>query len=185
MSNAGTATTITGSYSCGLTTDKMPSRVYCIRFNADTFKLTGVKNSGVGFTFTDYGQGNDHMFEMKKKNEKSLIAVDNITQYPILYTEINHTLGIPVNDTGEFITLTGISSINPRDIVKVDDEYMKVVNVGLATQASGPITGIGNFNLIEVNRGVVGSVATSHDASSEARVYHGSYNIVGDKIFFL
>ena len=185
MSNAGTATTITGSYSCGLTTDKMPSRVYCIRFNADTFKLTGVKNSGIGFTFTDYGQGNDHMFEMKKKNEKSLIAVDNITQYPILYTEINHTLGIPVNDTGEFITLTGISSINPRDIVKVDDEYMKIVNVGLATQAAGPITGIGNFNLIEVTRGVVGSAATSHAASSEARVYHGSYNIVGDKIFFL
>ena len=185
MSNAGTATTITGSYSCGLTTDKMPSRVYCIRFNADTFKLTGVKNSGIGFTFTDYGQGNDHMFEMKKKNEKSLIAIDNITQYPILYTEINYELGIPVNDTGEFVTLTGISSINPRDIVKVDDEYMKVVNVGLATQASGPITGIGNFNLIEVNRGVVGSAATSHAASSEARVYHGSYNIVGDKIFFL
>ena len=184
MSNAGTATTITGSYSCGLTTDKMPSRVYCIKFNADTFKLTGIKNSGIGFTFTDYGQGNDHVFEMKKKNEKALITIDNIAQYPLLYTDIAHTTSLNFNENTEHIALSGISSVNPRDLVKIDDEYVKVINVGLGTNPNGPITGIGGFSLIQVERGSSGTLATSHTSSVEARVYRGSYNIVGDSIYF-
>ena len=184
MSNAGTATTITGSYSCGLTTDKMPSRVYCIKFNADTFKLTGIKNSGVGFTFTDYGQGNDHMFEMKKKNEKALITIDNITQYPLLYTDIAHTVNLSFNEVKDHVVLSGISSVNPRDLVKVDDEYLKVINVGLATHPNGPITGLGNIPLIQVDRGAAGTIATSHTDTTEARVYRGSYNIVRDSIYF-
>lgn len=184
MSNAGTATTITGSYSCGLTTDKMPTRVYCIKFDADTFKLTGIKNSGIGFTFTDYGQGNDHMFEMKKKNEKTLITVDNITQYPLLYTDISHTTTLSFNDRIEHVNLSGISSVNPRDLVRIDDEYLKVINVGLATHPNGPITGIGPYPLIQVERGSAGSIATSHTDATEARVYRGSYNIIRDSIYF-
>ena len=184
MSNPGAATSITGSYSCGLTTDKMPSRVYCIRFNADTFKLAGVKNSGVGFTFTDYGQGNDHMFEMKKKNEKALIAVDNITQYPLLYTDIAHTVTLSFNATVDHVVLSGISSVNPRDLVRVDDEYLKVINVGFATHPNGPITGTGVYPLIQVDRGSVGSIAASHTDQTEARIYRGSYNILGDSIYF-
>ena len=34
-------------------------------------KLTGTKNSGIGFTFTSNGEGNSHKLTMKKKNEKS------------------------------------------------------------------------------------------------------------------
>ena len=86
--------------------------------------------------------------------------------------------------TTEYAVLSGISSVNPRDLVRIDDEYLKIVNVGLGTTPGGPITGLGTYNLIEFGRGFVGSSATSHNSGSTARVYHGSYNIVGDSIFF-
>ena len=61
---------------------------------------------------------------------------------------------------------------------------MGIVNVGLGTTNVGPITNNGSFNLVEVRRGFVGSSATSHTDSTEARIYKGSYNIVDNKIFF-
>ena len=45
--------------------------------------------------------------------------------------------------------------------------------------------GIGQSSLVEVERGVVGSTATSHSAGNEVRVYKGSYNISGRNIHFV
>ena len=56
--------------------------------------------------------------------------------------------------------------------------------MGLGTTSVGPITGTGSFNLIKSNRGFVGSSATTHNDGATARVYIGSFNIVGSKIFF-
>ena len=62
---------------------------------------------------------------------------------------------------------------------------MKVINVGFGTTTVGPITGIGTTTLVEVSRGYVGSSSTSHsNVTGVATVYKGSYNIVGNKIFF-
>ena len=184
LSNPGTATTYSNQVVCGLVTDKMPSTLYVIRDTKDSFKVTGTKNSGVGFTFTDYGEGNAHKFGMKKKNEKVIITIDNIIQYPILYTEIVHNLENNIGMSTEFAVLSGISSVNPRDLVRINDEYLRINNVGYGSSAGGPITGIGTFKLIEFDRAFVGSSATSHNIGDTARVYKGSYNIVNDKIFF-
>ena len=58
------------------------------------------------------------------------------------------------------------------------------MNVGLGTTNTGPITGIGTFPVIQVSRGFVGSAATNHQDGSEARIYKGAFNIVGNKIYF-
>lgn len=189
MSNVSTASTTREVFTTGITTDKMPSRVYAIRLSKDTFKLTGTAGgSGIGFTFTDVGTGNRHKLEMKKKLEKALITVNGVTQYPLAYTPLVFNLenngGSTIGAAVSFISLSGISSIKPRDILKVDEEFLEIQNVGFGTTTSGPISGIGTVTLINVSRGFVGTSATTHDDGSEARIFKGAFNIVGNKIHF-
>ena len=189
LSNVSTASTFRSSFTTGISTDICPERVFAIRLTKDTFKITGTAGgSGIGFTFTDSGSGNLHKFEMKKKLEKSLITIDGVTQYPLMYTPLSFNLenngGSTIGSGVTYLSLTGISSIKPRDIVRIDDEFLEVQNVGLGTTNTGPITGVGTFPVIHVSRGFVGTSATTHTDGSLARIYKGSFNIVGNKIHF-
>ena len=177
MNRAGT--------SVGLATE-----VYAIRLNSDQFKIAesaANANSGTGVTFTDDGGGNAHTFEMFKKLSKSVISINGVVQSPIAFTDINYDLtdnGGSITGLTSFFSISGISSILPGDIFKVDDEYMKVEGVGLGTTSVGPISGTGNFNIVKVERGFVGSSAAVHDDGANARIFIGSFNIVKSKIHF-
>ena len=189
LSNVSTASTTREVFTTGISTDIMPERVYAIRLTKDTFKLTGTAGgSGIGFTFTDIGSGNLHKLEMKKKLSKSLITIDGVTQYPLAYTPLSFDLenngGTTIGAAVSFLSLSGISSIRPRDILKIDEEFLEIQNVGLGTTNTGPITGVGTFPVINVSRGFVGTAATEHQDGSEARIYKGAFNIVGNKIHF-
>ena len=176
--------------SVGVVTTLLPSDVYVIKQSNDTFKLSTRKDYallGIGVTFTSYGEGNAHKLEMSKRNEKSIITVDNLVQYPLTFTPIVYTLSGnngQIDDTSTIFALTGISTIAPKDIIKIDDEYMGIINVGLGTTSVGPITNSGAIPLVQVSRGFVGSSSTTHTDSTSARIYKGSYNIVKNKIFF-
>ena len=170
----------------------LPSVVYAIRENDDEFKLATTRanaEAGVNVSFGSSGEGNAHELSMLLGNEKTLITIDSIAQYPLKFTPIAHTLsgnpGGQIGTTSTFLSLSGISSITPTDLIKINDEYMKIISVGVGTTAVGPITGIGQSSLVEVERGVVGSTATSHSAGNEVRVYKGSYNISGRNIHFV
>jgi len=168
----------------------LPSEVYAIRINNDQFKLATSRSNataGTAVTFSSAGTGNAHTLEMFKKMEKSIISIDGIVQSPIAYTPISHTLegnGGTVSAAATYFALSGISSVLPGDILKIDEEYVKVESVGLSTLATGPITGIGTFTIVESDRGFVGTTATSHTDGTEARVYLGAFNIVDNKIHF-
>ena len=174
----------------------LPANVYAIKITADEFKVgltSALAYAGTSVAFNDAGAGNAHTLTMAKRAEKTLLAVDGIVQSPVARTSVGYALtnnygNISATDT--FASLVGISSILPKDILKIDDEYTEVVNVGLGTTAVGPITGSGAYNLVELKRGFVGSTAAVHsDLSSPgvgntAQVYLGSYNIVKSKIHF-
>jgi hypothetical protein len=168
----------------------LPSEVYVIKLSDNTFKLATSKSnaiSGIGVTFTSEGSGNAHQLEMDKKLEKALITIDNVVQYPLLFTPISYNLlgnGGQISAGSSVFALSGISTIIPKDILKIDNEYMGIINVGLGTTNVGPITNSGNINLVEVTRGFVGSSATTHTDSTPVRIYKGSYNIVDSNIFF-
>jgi len=169
----------------------LPSRVYAYKVSDDKFKIALTKESadaGIGTTFTSLGEGNSHRFTMAKRNSKCIITIDDLIQYPLTYTKITHQLNGNVNgEVGintDIISLSGISSINPKDTLLVDDEYMGVINVGLGTTNLGPITNSGNLNLVKVDRGFVGSYISTHTDSSLVRLYKGAFNIVDDEIHF-
>ena len=171
----------------------LSTEVYAIKINNDQFKLASSRSNALAETsisFSTYlGEGNAHQFEMYKKVEKSLITLNNLAQYPLLYTDINYTLsgnsGSSIGSTDTFFSLSGISSIYPEDIIKIDDEYMKVENIGIGTSSFGPILFFtGDVNIVEVSRGVVGSGATIHADGTSVNLYRGSYNIVNDEIHF-
>jgi hypothetical protein len=174
----------------GVVTNILPEKVYAIKITNDTFRLSTRPNyasAGIYVTFTSYGLGNAHELIMTKKNEKSIITIDNVAQYPISYTTINYNLtgnGGQIGASSSIFALSGITSIRPSDILRIDDEYMKVVNIGIGTTSVGPITQAGSTTLVQVNRGYVGSSATSHYDLTSIKVYRGSYNIEGNKIYF-
>ena len=180
----GIATTAM-TYTDGSVTDLLPSTVFAIvnNLNADVFQISTVR-SGTAVTFTDLGGGNTHQFEMSKKNEKSIIVIDNLIQHPLIFTNISHTLSESVGSSTNTFSLSGISSINPLDILKIDDEFIRVNNVGLGTTSVGPITNSGSFNLVETDRGFVGTSSTSHTSSTQVDIYRGSFNIVENEIHF-
>jgi hypothetical protein len=175
-------------YKNGSIIDTLPTSVFAIVQNDDSFQISTTK-AGTAVTFVGLGEGNAHQFEMAKKNEKSLISIDNVVQYPLMFTPVNHSLsgnGGSISTTSTTFALSGISTIEANDILGIDDEYVKVINVGFGTTNTGPITGIGTTALVEVERGILGSISTSHsDTTGIATIYKGSYNIVGSDIFFV
>ena len=184
LSNVSTASTSRQSYICGLTTDVCPSNVFAIVSDPNTFKITGTNNSKSAFTFTNTGGGNAHSLTMNKNIEKTLINIDGIIQHPIAFSPISYTISDNITNSQEYIALSGISTVNPRDLIKIDEEYLEVTIVGLGTTASGPITRTGTIPLIKAKRGAVGSTASTHTSGSTAQLYKGSYNIVGNKLHF-
>ena len=124
---------------------------------------------------------------MAKRSSKSIISLDNLVQYPIAATKITHELsgnGGQIGTASTIFTLSGISTISPKDILKINDEYMEVTNVGLGTTNVGPITNTGSENLVLVKRGFVGTSATAHTDSTTVRVHKGAFNIVDSTIYF-
>ena len=169
----------------------LPSEVYVSldagTTRSDIFKLS-LTQGGSSITFNTTGTGNRHQLEMFKKNEKALITLDNIIQSPLAFTPITTTLSGNVNGSvsisTSIISLAGITSILVNDVLKIDDEFIIVNNVGLGTTNIGPISNTGSLNLIDVARASVGSTSITHSDNSTVRLFKGGYNIVGDSIFF-
>ena len=165
-------------------TDILPSTVFAIVSDDDSFQISTVR-SGTAVTFTNLGGGNIHQFEMFNKVNKTIITIDELIQHPIIFSGVSHTLSGSIGTASTIFALSGISTVNPTDILKIGDEYLKVNNVGFGTTSSGPISGIGTIGLVLVDRGVVGTSATNYAASTQVDVYRGAYNIVENQIHFI
>jgi hypothetical protein len=176
--------------SLGIVTDKLPQDVYAININEDQFRISTRQDyayAGIYVTFTDFGSGNAHQLEMSKKLEKSIISIDGVVQKPITYTPISYYLA---NNDGQigaantYFSISGISTLQPKDLLKIDEEFVNIISVGFGSTPIGPITGIGTYPLVETQRGFVGSSATSHFDYSVVQLYRGSFNIVDSNIYF-
>jgi len=156
----------------GISTNILPSTLYVNKINDNSFQVSGLSTS-IRLELTSLGIGT-HKFTVDNPNANALISIDNIIQKPIYNRPI--TLGL-VNNANVGITSiyvnSGISSISTIDILKIDDELLKVINVG-----------IGSTNVINVERGFLGTQESNHTSGSNINIIRGDYNIIEDTIFF-
>ena len=173
-------------HSVGFST-ALPSTVFAIRESDDIFSISTTR-AGTAVTFMDIGEGNNHQFAMSKSLTKALITVDGLVQHPIAQTNLVYQLasntGGTIGTASTIFSLSGISTINIEDVLKVDDEFIRVTNVGLGEASTGPISGLGTFPLINGQRGYVGTSATNYTDGTNITLFRGAYNIVGSEIHF-
>ena len=200
---AGTAVSIGATANiAGVVTTILPDTVYAKVIDENQFQLFTRPEyvaTGAAVTFTGLGGGNAHKLTMKKQLTKTIIGLDGVVQQPITFTAITHNLGIFDGFThnngigiglSQFV-LSGISSVQPTDFLKIDEEYLKVTEVGFSSTPTGVINdstdvalGIATLPVVKVERGQLGIAATSHLANATARVHRGSFNIVDSTVFF-
>ena len=200
---AGTAVSIGATANvAGVVTTILPSTVYAKVIDENQFQLFTRPEyvaTGAAVTFTGLGAGNSHKLSMRKQLTKTIIGLDGVVQQPISFTSITHNLGIFDGFThnngigiglSQFV-LSGIGSVQPTDFLKIDEEYLKVTEVGFSSTPTGVINdstdvslGIATLPVVKVERGQLGIAATSHSANAIARVHRGSFNIVESKVFF-
>jgi hypothetical protein len=174
------------STSSGITT-VLPPELYVIKINDDQFKLSTRKDyaqSGIAVSFTSTGSGNAHTLDMSKKLEKTIITIDGVVQKPITFVPINYSLKSTVSTSSTFFALSGISTIKPNNLLKIDDEFVRIVSVGLGETSDGPITATGTVPIVNVQRSYIGSNISSHTIGTSVYLYSGAYNISGNKIYF-
>ena len=121
---------------------------------------------------------------MDKRDSKSIISLNGLVQKPLSHTSITYELDTAVNGFVTCFALSGLSTIRSGDLLRIDDEYSIVQTVGFGSTPAGPITGIGTWSLVEIERGTVGSAATVHSAGSTARIYRGAFQIVDSDVYF-
>ena len=200
---AGTAVSIGSTQNiAGIVTDQLPSTVFVKVIDENQFQLftrPEFVSSGAAVTFTGNGGGNAHKLSMTKPLTKTIIGLDGVVQTPINFTNLAFSLGVFDGFThnsnigiglSQFV-LSGISSIQPRDFLKINDEYVLVTEVGFSSTPQGTINdatdvslGISTLPVVKVRRGQLGIAATSHVANDSVQLHRGSFNIVESKVFF-
>ena len=156
-----------------LGTKVLPKSVFVYKLNDNEFKLSGLSTS-VFLNLVGVGTG-IHYLEYKEPNSSVLVTIDGIIQKALTRKSLNVSFASSVSTASTTILSisAGISSLNTRDIINIDDELVSIKTIGVTSA-----------NQIEVIRGYFGSVATSHTIGAAATVLSGNFNVVGDLIYF-
>jgi len=161
------------------TTSLLPSSVYVIKVSDQKIKLArsaedALKTIPVELDITSLGIGTYHSFTAKNQNTKCLIAIDNYIQSPIVSTSATTGLTTHIGLVDDVIKFSGITSFFGGDLIKIDDEIMKINTVGL-----------GSTNSILVNRSWMGTGLSTHSEYAKVTKLTGNYNIVDNTIHFI
>ena len=161
-------------------TNLLPDTVFAVRVTKDQFKVaisTADLALGRFVSFTNsVGIGSTQSFstEGDLATTRSMITIDNIIQSPIAVkpvgVAITMTEAVGIGSTQ--ITVSDSSKISGKSLLRFGDgEIVKVdlVNAG---------------NVLNVQRGAMGTVAATHTVGSASSVVTGDYRIKQGKIYF-
>ena len=163
----------------GLTT-LLPDKVFAVRVTKDQFKVA-ISQADVALgrfvSFTNsVGIGSTQSFstEGDLATTRSMITIDNIIQSPIAVKPVGVaiTMSEAVGIGSTQITVSDSSKIAGKSLLRFGDgEIVKVdlVNAG---------------NVLNVQRGAMGTVATAHTVGAASSVVTGDYRIKQGKIYF-
>ena len=159
-------------------TDKLPPNLYVVKLNDSQIRVSASASDALKtipkvLELTSVGIGSSHLFTSKNQNKKAIIGIDNVIQSPIVSTAITSSLIENLTAFSSLIYVSGITSIYSGDLIKIDEEIMKVTSVG-----------VGSTNSISVIRPWMGTGISTHLSSSLVSKVYGNYNIVRNKIHF-
>lgn len=160
-------------------TDKLPSSVYAVKLNDLNIRFASsaenaLKSIPQTLTITSVGIGTTHFLTAKKQNSKCLITIDNHIQSPIVSTLTTVSLAKTSVFNEINLTLSGISSIYGGDLLKINNEIVKV-----------NVVGFGSTNVFLVDRGWMGTSPENHSIGSTVTKVIGNYNIIDNTIHFV
>jgi photosystem II stability/assembly factor-like uncharacterized protein len=158
-----------------LGTNKLPRNVYVDKINNNQFKLSGISSLRLEseLDLVSFGTGTQS-FEYAHSNESTLILIDNIIQSPLSRRNITTTLATNVGIGSTVIYVSsGINSISKLDKLKINEEILNVISVG-----------INSTNSIEVERGFLGSTPSSHSSGNLVTTLRGDFRIKEDVVYF-
>ena len=164
----------------GIGTTTLGSSVYAIKVDDRKIRLAAssedaLKTAPVALDITSVGVGTFHTFTAKDQNTKCLIALDNYIQSPIVATSVTTGLTTSVPRTTDILEFAGITSFFGGDLIKIDDEIMKINTVGYG----------GSENRILVDRPWMGTGIATHAQYSLVTKVQGNYNIVDNTLNFI
>ena len=117
---------------CG--TNIMPNELFVQKVDDVNFRVSGLSTS-LPFEFTGLGTGT-HLLKVQDPNKQALILIDNIIQTPLTNKLLSVEVSNAIGGSGENITVgTGIGSLSKGDVLKIDDEFLKVKQIGESTFA--------------------------------------------------
>lgn len=159
-------------------TNKLPSTSYVYKFDNARIGLCSspehaFSDPPILFDLTSLGIDSRHYITSTKQNAKSLICIDNVIQSPIVGISVTTTLSKDLNRVDDTLVFTGITSFFAGDLIKIDDEIMKVDAVG-----------VGSTNYVNVKRPWMGTGISSHSSGSLVQKFKGNYNIIGNVLHF-
>jgi len=160
-------------------TNKVPSKVFAIKVDERRVKLArsaedALKTTPAALDIVSVGIGASHTLTSKNQNGRCLIAIDNYIQSPIVSTSVTTGITTSVSRTDNVLKFSGITSFFSGDLIKVNDEIMKIESVGF-----------GSTNYILVKRPWMGTGLSTHSTSSLVTKITGNYNIVDNTINFV
>jgi hypothetical protein len=160
-------------------TDRLPSSVYAVKVDINKIKLAtsaenALKQVPNTINLESVGIGSTHSFVSKRQNQRVIISIDNIIQSPIVATSITSSISKSILATDDIIYFTGITSFFGGDIVKIDDEIMRIEGIG-----------IGSTNAIRVRREILGTISVGHSSDAKIVKVVGDYNIVENTLNFI
>ena len=156
----------------------LPQNVFVIKVNEDKIKLAAtyeLSQSGTAIGITTIGVGVTHSFSATKKTTKAIVSIDNVIQAPLYVRTGAATTVVSVQNRQVNVWSVTDPPLKAYDIIKIDDEYMRIQVVGYG----------GQTNNLLVDREWLGSVKAAHTPGTPVQLTFGDYNIVQDKIHFV
>ena len=160
-------------------TDILPAEVFPIKITNSKIKVaisTSNAAAGIAVTFTNLtGVGITHTLEVHTDvaTNRSFITVDNVIQSPLARKILPLTLSSQINASTDTILLHDVSNLSGKDLIKINDEIIKI-----------NLVAIGATNSLTVTRGVMGTVPAAHTVGSAVTAISGDYRIEKGLIHF-
>jgi hypothetical protein len=157
----------------------IPTTVYAVKLSEDTFRIAPTASDALAtpptiLDLTTVGAGVSHSFTQDKQDTKALIALDNNIQSPIVSTGVTVGLTSTMSATQVNARITGIGSMVGGDLIKIDEEYMRVKSTGYVLS-----------DQLLVDRGWLGSKGGIHTSGAVITKYDGNYTILGNSLNFV